>query len=96
MNDSQPLDNQPVLLDRMLSRVSRPSRTMPMPRISSLRSRVRPLQSKPKEDCEGSWRDLVDLRVVFLAVDRFLGVLFVVLELLLAGIYLYFGKFTYD
>ncbi|UCF26869.1 MAG: hypothetical protein JSW42_09435, partial [Chloroflexota bacterium] len=86
ISESQLLDNQPVLLDSMLSRVSKPSKTMLTPKMSSLRSRVRPFQNMLKEDFEDSWRDLADLRVVFFAVERFLGVLFEVLEPFLAGI----------
>lgn len=65
--DSQPLDSQPLLLESKLSKVSNPMRAIPIPRISSLRSRVRLLQ---KDGFVGCWRALAVLRPVFFAVDR--------------------------
>lgn len=64
---SQLLDSQPLLLESKLSRVSNPMSAMPIPRISSLRSRVRLLQ---KDGFAGCWRALVAWRPVLFAVGR--------------------------
>jgi len=65
---SQPLDNQPLLLESRLSRVSKPNSTMLIPKMSSFRSSVSVLQ---KEGFLVSWRVLVDFRLDFFAVERF-------------------------